>query len=77
MPDPSVLDLSMTTELTLFCLLTFATGLIFLRVATKVAPVSFAPRLLIWRTVDLEVYENLSEVNSSVLPFDRIKVYLS
>ena len=45
--------------------------------AISVAPLSADPRLLAPNSVAVELKVTLSDVNSSVLPSDLIKVYLS
>ena len=69
--------MSIIILLTLFFLLIFEVGLIFLKVVIKVAPVSLEPRLKIWSCFPPSINANLSEVSISVDPSDLINEYLS
>ena len=71
------LDLEITNELTLFLIFFFDVGFTFFKVAISVAPLSSDPKLLAANSVAVELKVTLSTVNSSVLPSDLIKVYLS
>ena len=63
--------------LSLFFLLIFEVGLIFLNVVVSVAPVSLGPKLKISSCFPPSINANLSEVSSSVDPLDLINEYLS